>query len=227
MTLPQFAGSADAALDAAVQAENCGLDGVFAFDHLWPMGQRGRPALSALPLLGAVAAVTRRIMVGTLVARVGLLPDPVLLGELAALGRIAPGRVIAGLGVGDSKSAGENLACGIPIAPISERMASLAACAIALRAVGTEVWLGGGSAPVQEAARTAGVAVNLWGAEPGRVSGVAATGLEVSWGGPMPGPVESRLRWATSLARAGASWLVWGWPESPETVAEVREEVME
>ena len=58
VTLPQFGDEADAALAAARRAEELGLDGVFCFDHLWPMGRPGRPALSPEPLLGAMAAST-------------------------------------------------------------------------------------------------------------------------------------------------------------------------
>ena len=59
----------------ASRAEELGLDGVFCFDHLWPMDQPGRPAIAAWPLLGALVATTRTITIGTLVARIGLLPD--------------------------------------------------------------------------------------------------------------------------------------------------------
>jgi alkanesulfonate monooxygenase SsuD/methylene tetrahydromethanopterin reductase-like flavin-dependent oxidoreductase (luciferase family) len=92
ITLPQFRDDADTALDAARRAEALGLDGVFCFDHLWPMGQPGRPALSSGPLLGALAATTSTIAIGTLVARVGLLPDDVLSWELATLHELSGGR---------------------------------------------------------------------------------------------------------------------------------------
>ena len=82
VTLPQFRDEADTALAAAVKAEELGVDGVFVFDHLWPMGQPGRPAISSGPLLGALAASTSTIHIGTLVARIGLLPDNVLIDVL-------------------------------------------------------------------------------------------------------------------------------------------------
>ena len=72
ITLPQFRDEADSALDAARRAEDAGHRRVFCFDHLWPMGQPGRPALSSGPLLGALVASTSTISVGTLVARIGL-----------------------------------------------------------------------------------------------------------------------------------------------------------
>ena len=54
--LPTFRDSAEDAFRAAALADERGLDGVFAFDHLWPIGDRERPALAPFPLLAAVAA---------------------------------------------------------------------------------------------------------------------------------------------------------------------------
>ncbi len=114
ITLPQFRDDADAALAAARRAEALGIDGVFVFDHLWPMGQPGRPALSSGPLLGALAASTSTIHLGTLVARIGLLPDEVLLDVLCGVDGLSGGRLIAGIGTGDQLSREENEAYGIP-----------------------------------------------------------------------------------------------------------------
>ena len=102
-----------------------------------------RPALSAIPLLGAVCAVTERVTVGTLVARIGLLPDEVLVSSLQSLDLLSAGRFVAGLGVGDHLSADENLAYGIPFAPSEERLASLRWCATRLLDAGLTVWVGG------------------------------------------------------------------------------------
>ncbi|HET7720943.1 MAG TPA: LLM class flavin-dependent oxidoreductase, partial [Acidimicrobiales bacterium] len=102
VTLPQFRHDADAAITVARRAEAAGLDGVFVFDHLWPMGQRMRPALHSTTLLGALAVETDRVVLGTLVARVGLVPDAVLVHTLVTLHRMTAGRLIAALGTGDS-----------------------------------------------------------------------------------------------------------------------------
>jgi len=67
-----------------------GLDGVFCYDHLWPMGQP-EPPLAPFPLLAAIARPTRALG-GTLVARIGLVPDHVVVAEFDALAAIAPGR---------------------------------------------------------------------------------------------------------------------------------------
>lgn len=219
-TLPQFEHEADSALAAARRAEALGLDGVFCFDHLWPMGQPGRPALSSGPLLGALVAATSTIHVGTLVARIGLLPDQVLVAELAGLASLSGGRVIAGLGTGDRLSREENDAFGIAFDPPEERRVRLASVAVALSARKVPVWVGGGHPSTNTLARTVGGAVNLWQGEVDRVAALVTAGYEVTWGGPVPGGVDEVAARFQELAEAGATWAVCGWPESLEVVAE-------
>jgi alkanesulfonate monooxygenase SsuD/methylene tetrahydromethanopterin reductase-like flavin-dependent oxidoreductase (luciferase family) len=221
VTLPTFRDDT-AALDAARSAEALGLDGVFVFDHLWPMGSRERPALSAFPMLGAVASVTNRISFGPLVARIGLVPDAVLVAELASLAHMAPGRLIAGLGTGDAKSAAENEAYGIPPGPPDERRLALARCARQVIALGVPVWVGGGSVATTELAVDLGpgAAVNLWAGQASAVAALSAR-CEVTWGGPVSGQVPQIALALTELAQAGATWVVCAWPESLEAVAEV------
>jgi alkanesulfonate monooxygenase SsuD/methylene tetrahydromethanopterin reductase-like flavin-dependent oxidoreductase (luciferase family) len=221
ITLPSFRDSAEPALEAALRAEELGIDGVFVFDHIWPMGRPDLPALSTMPLLGAIAAVTDHIVLGPLVARVGMLPDFVLVEALESLSRMAPGRVVAGLGTGDRKSADENRRYGIDYAPVEARMSSLRNCAAALKEDGIPVWLGGESARIAGLAAELGVALNLWDAEDRRISAEAESGRvpEVTWGGEVGsgGPAtELRLR---AVAGLGASWAVCAWPRSLEEVA--------
>src|SRR5436305_1721416 len=54
--LPQFRDDAEAAVATARAAEEADLDGVFAFDHLWPLGRPDRPAPYSGVLRGAPAA---------------------------------------------------------------------------------------------------------------------------------------------------------------------------
>ncbi len=218
VTLPSFRDDSRA-VAAAAEAEALGLDGVFVFDHLWPIGHPDRPALSALPLLGAVAAVTRRVTLGPLVARVGLVPDEVLVGALLTLHALAPGRVVAALGTGDAKSAPENRAYGLPYGRAGARRAQLAGCARALQQAGLPVWVGGGSAATVELARDLHATVNLWEAEPAAVGALAGHG-DVTWGGPVPGEAPAVAERLAELAAAGASWAVCAWPASLPTIAE-------
>jgi alkanesulfonate monooxygenase SsuD/methylene tetrahydromethanopterin reductase-like flavin-dependent oxidoreductase (luciferase family) len=218
VTLPTFRHDASA-VEAARRVEELGLDGVFVFDHLWPMGAPQRPALSAFPVLGAVAASTRTVRVGPLVARVGLVPDEVLVAQLLSLHHMAPGRLIAGLGTGDDKSAPENLAFGITFEPADERRLSLRSCARQLTAAGVPVWVGGGSAATDELALDLGVALNLWGAPPAVVAAFRSR-CEVTWAGPVGVDVSEIASWLEEIAGAGATWAVCAWPRSIEAVAE-------
>ena len=220
VTLPQFQDGADEAIDAARRAERLGLDGVFCFDHLWPIGHPGSPALAAAPLLGALAAATSTISVGALVARVGLVPDATLASMLAGLSAMSGGRFIAGIGTGDHLSRAENEAFGVPFEAADVRRRRVAAVAGAVLPLGIPVWVGGGRPEMVAVARSLGAAVNLWEADPARVAELVSSGLEVTWGGPVgrdPGRIEEHL---ARLAAAGAGWSVCAWPDSLEAVAE-------
>jgi alkanesulfonate monooxygenase SsuD/methylene tetrahydromethanopterin reductase-like flavin-dependent oxidoreductase (luciferase family) len=220
ITLPQFRDEADTALAAARRAEELGIDGVFCFDHLWPMGQPGRPALSSGPLLGALAASTTTIALGTMVARIGLLPDEVLVEVLCGLHALSGRRLVAGIGTGDRLSREENESYGIPFEVASIRRERLATVATAVAAAGVPVWVGGGRPENVAIARAIGAAVNVWQVDAGPVAGLAAQGVEVTWGGPVGDTVEEATATLDSVARAGASWAVCAWPDSLEVVAE-------
>lgn len=211
ITLPQFRDDAGPALDTARRAEAAGLDGVFVFDHLWPLGQPSRPALAGLPLAAAVAAETGDVAVGTLVARVGVLPDAVLAHTIASLARIAGPRLIAGLGIGDRHSRPESLAYGADFRPRPERLASLVDVCRRVCEREIETWVGGGSAAAAAVARSSADALNLWGVGVDAVAATART-QPVTWAGqvdlggdPGPGPLGAHLR---ALADAGATWAV-------------------
>ncbi|HUZ21831.1 MAG TPA: LLM class flavin-dependent oxidoreductase [Acidimicrobiales bacterium] len=211
--LPTFRRDAAAALDAARACEAAGIHGVFAYDHLWPMGQPGRPAISPYPLLGAVAASTSTIRIGTLVARVGLVPDDVLVGELLTLAELSGGRLIAAVGTGDHESAPENAAYGVDFAPAAERRARLEQVVARLSGAGVEVWVGGGAPATSAVARRSGATVNLWGALPSAVAVLAAEGA-TSWGGNLPADVGAASALLVELRDAGATWAVLSWPGS-------------
>ncbi|MGC8463343.1 MAG: LLM class flavin-dependent oxidoreductase [Acidimicrobiales bacterium] len=219
ITLPHFEPTPRPALEAARQAEDLGLDGVFCFDHLWPMGQPGRPALAPLPLLAAVAATTSKVAVGTLVSRVGLVEDDVLVASLRSLDRIATGRCIAGIGTGDTLSRAENEAFGLPFEPAARRRQRMAAVAAALLDAGTTVWLGGGAAPVAALGRLLSVPLNLWGADAADVEAARSRGNSVTWGGVVPTDVGAAAEHFARLAAAGADWVVCAWPPSLKVVA--------
>jgi len=173
--LPQFRDDAAPAVAVARRAEAVGLDGVFAFDHLWPLGQPERPALHGPTLLAALAAETRRVVLGTLVARVGLLPDASLVHALASLHRIAGrGRFVAALGTGDGKNRDENRAYGIPFPRAAVRLDSLVRCVRDLKARGVTTWVGGLSDETRAVAALEADAWNGWGLTADRFAELAA-----------------------------------------------------
>jgi alkanesulfonate monooxygenase SsuD/methylene tetrahydromethanopterin reductase-like flavin-dependent oxidoreductase (luciferase family) len=224
VVLPTFQESPDQAFAVAHRALAAGVDGVFCYDHLWPIGQPDRPALAPFPILANLAVsahgsttVGGGPFFGTLVARIGLVPNGVLQAQFAALARLAPGRVIAGLGTGDRLSEAENRAYGVPFASAAERRADMVELARLLRETGLTVWLAGGVAARIEETRAADAVLNVWNADPSlvadRTQGPQA--VEVTWGGPPP--TEEWILQATvrDLAGAGATWVIFASPVDP------------
>jgi alkanesulfonate monooxygenase SsuD/methylene tetrahydromethanopterin reductase-like flavin-dependent oxidoreductase (luciferase family) len=201
--LPTFRDNADDALAFAARAADAGLDGVFAYDHLWPMGSPTRPSLAPFPVLTAVVRANSNLTVGPLVARVGLVGTSHLVEQFTTLHAVAPGRVIATLGSGDKLSAAENVAYDIPEKNADERRGLMAETARAL--VHTmPVWFGAGNDTTNGVARDVGAVLNLWNATPERVRTLSASG-PVSWAGPVPDDLGTSL---DALRDAGATWAV-------------------
>ena len=205
ITLPQFADDAEFAVDVARQAESAGIDGVFVFDHLWAIGQPDRPAIYSLALLGALAAETSRITIGTLVSRVGLLPGAVLVNALGSVQRMVGDRLIAGVGAGDSLSKAENLAYDVPFDPAAVRLAEVAEVTSALREKGITTWVGGRSPETRRIAVDHADALNLWDAAPAEVA--LEKSVPVTWGGVVR-PDDDLPVLLSALSDAGATWAV-------------------
>jgi hypothetical protein len=215
VTLPTFSGDATGVLDAARAAEEAGIHGVFSFDHLWPLGHPERPSLSIYPMLGAVASVTSRLRVGSLVARVGLVPDTVLAASLESLSCICGDRLVAGLGTGDQQSEPEHLRNGIAYLGRHSRHLSLSELVTRLSSQGIECWIGGGSIETDDIARRSKAALNVWGVSPRRLLAVRERfGDPVTWAGAVPDQQDDAAQLLSQLAEAGATWAVWGWPSS-------------
>lgn len=233
IVLPTFRDTPDEAFAAAAEAVEAGIDGLFCYDHIWPLGQPERPALAPFPVLGTLAArFPARAdgeagpFLGTLVARVGLAPNDVLAAQFFALHHLAPGRVIAGLGTGDKMSEQENRAYGIPYPTAAERRADMVILARELVDAGLRVWIAGGNAGRTDEARAAGAAVNLWDADAAVVAQrcCEADGIEVTWAGPPPAAMPPLGERARALHEAGASWVIFGWPvDLDELVAAARD----
>jgi coenzyme F420-dependent glucose-6-phosphate dehydrogenase len=84
-------------------AEQLGFDSVFISDHLQPWRHDGGHAPAALPWLGALAATTERVLIGTSVLTPTFRYHPAVVAQaFATLGCLAPGRVVLGVGSGES-----------------------------------------------------------------------------------------------------------------------------
>jgi alkanesulfonate monooxygenase SsuD/methylene tetrahydromethanopterin reductase-like flavin-dependent oxidoreductase (luciferase family) len=149
LILPLFSGDPDLVLAAAVEAEELGFDGVFVFDHLFPLrGRPDGPALEPFTTLARVAAATSRVAVGTLVTRALLRPPGLLAKTAATLDLIAPGRFILGVGTGDASNHEEHRRYGFPAPASHVRRAHLAETVTALRTLFRgEAYAGGALVP--------------------------------------------------------------------------------
>ncbi len=100
VTIPQIKRTWEESKDASREFEAMGYDSLWVCDHLYGPQSPAIPILEAWTLLGAVAAVTERVELGTLVTPAGM-RNPAHLGKtIATVDNIAGGRVIAGLGAG-------------------------------------------------------------------------------------------------------------------------------
>lgn len=206
LCLPVFRADTRAAIQVAVQVEAEGLDGVFSFDHLFPMGQPDRPALSAMPVLAAVAHHTERVRLGPLVTRVALVPQPFLVAGLGTLNQQAGGRVIAGLGAGDRLSRPEHLVYGIDFLPFEDRVAALRSATDALVAQGICTWVGGRSAAVRQIAIEHADGWNCWEGGPADFDRFPLGDKDLSWAGLPPPGLKEHL---VGLRDQGVAWAVY------------------
>lgn len=166
--LPQFDAGPAELLGAARLAEASGLDSVWVYDNLWGVPSRERPVLEPWVCLSLVAASTSRVTVGTLVLRTTLRNRRLLLSMTQSLEMVAPGRLILGLGIGDSRTREEQRAYGFDNPPIEERTAELERHLDLFRADLPQVplWVGGGSRHVMSLIPKSD-AWNYWGSVDG------------------------------------------------------------
>ncbi len=188
--LPQFDAGPGELLGAARLAEDSGLDSVWVFDNLWGVPHRDRPVLEAWTSLAAVAASTKTITVGSLVLRTTLRNRRVLLSMAGTLEMIAPGRVVIGLGIGDNRTADEQLAYALEYPPPAERAAELERHLDLFRAElpGVPVWVGGASHWVMDLIPKAD-GWNYWGSVGDfekrlKRARLAGANIPLSWGAP-------------------------------------------
>ena len=100
VTLPQIKRTWDEARAAATEFDQLGYDSVWVCDHLYGVPRPDIPILEAWSELAAVAAITEKVQLGTLVTPPLIRNPAVLAKQIATIDHISGGRVIAGFGAG-------------------------------------------------------------------------------------------------------------------------------
>jgi F420-dependent oxidoreductase-like protein len=122
-TLPQIKRTFEEARAAATCFDELGFDSLWACDHLHGVPVPSLPILEAWTLLAAVAPLTRRVRLGTLVTPPFFRNPAVLAKQIATLDEISGGRAIAGLGAGWYEAEFRGYGCAFP--PLRERLRAL------------------------------------------------------------------------------------------------------
>lgn len=136
VTLPQIKRSWSEASAAAIEFEALGFDSVWVCDHVYGVPVPSLPILEAWSELAAVAALTERVELGTLVTPPFFRNPAVLAKQIATIDHISNGRVIAGLGAGWNQPEFEAYGCAFP--SLGERMRALEECVEILKRLWTE-----------------------------------------------------------------------------------------
>jgi coenzyme F420-dependent glucose-6-phosphate dehydrogenase len=111
-------------LNFAVEAEECGFDSVWISDHFQPWRHTNGHAPFALAWMGALGERTSRIVMGTSVLTPTFRYPPAVVAQaFGTLGVLNPGRVI--LGVGSGESLNEVAVTGTEWPAAKERLARL------------------------------------------------------------------------------------------------------
>lgn len=121
--LPQIKRGWEETKAAAQAVERLGYHSVWVNDHLYGVPMPNIPILEAWTLLPAVAAVTERVELGTLVTPIGFRNPALLAKMVATLDGISNGRVVVGLGGG--WFAQEFSGYGIDFPPVQDRLGQL------------------------------------------------------------------------------------------------------
>ena len=136
VNVPQIKRSWAETAAAAREFEELGFDSIWVNDHLYGPQSPDIPILEAWTAVAALAAITARVEIGTLVTPAGM-RNPAHLGKtIATADAIAGGRVIPGLGGGWMER--EFTDFGMPFLPVRQRLAQLEETVALLRRMWSE-----------------------------------------------------------------------------------------
>jgi alkanesulfonate monooxygenase SsuD/methylene tetrahydromethanopterin reductase-like flavin-dependent oxidoreductase (luciferase family) len=136
VTIPQIKRTWDESRTAAREFEAMGYDSLWVCDHLYGPQSPSIPILEAWSLISAVAAITERVEIGTLVTPAGMRNAAHLGKVIATIDNVAGGRIIAGLGGG--WMAREFTDFGVPFLSNGQRLGQLKETAQLLKRMWTE-----------------------------------------------------------------------------------------
>jgi len=116
-------GLFDAVSTVAVAGEAAGFDSVWVMDHFYQLPSLGAPSdymLESYTLLGALAARTHTVRLGTLVTGVTYRNPAILAKQVTTLDVISQGRAV--LGIGAAWFQAEHAGLGVTFPAVGERM---------------------------------------------------------------------------------------------------------
>jgi F420-dependent oxidoreductase-like protein len=135
-TLPQIKRSWQEARAVAEELDRLGFHSAWVCDHVYGVPAPNLPIFEAWTELAAVAAITQRIELGTLVTPPFFRNPAILAKQVATLDHISGGRAIVGLGAGWFEA--EFTGTGSAFPALGERMKALEETAVLLRRLWSE-----------------------------------------------------------------------------------------
>jgi len=123
VTLPQIKRTWDETRAAAVEFDRLGFDSLWVCDHLYSVPMPTLPIFEAWSELAAVAAITERAELGTLVSPPFFRNPAVFAKQIATIDHVAHGRTSVGLGAGWFGAEFE--AYGCPFPSLADRLRAL------------------------------------------------------------------------------------------------------
>jgi F420-dependent oxidoreductase-like protein len=123
VTLPQIKRSWPEARDAALEFDRLGFDHLWVCDHVYGVPLPTLPIFEAWTELAAVAALTSRAGLGTLVTPPFFRNPAILAKQVATLDHVSGGRALVGLGAGWFEAEFRGTGCAFP--KLGERMRAL------------------------------------------------------------------------------------------------------
>jgi len=181
--VPQYGSTWPEIRDAALRIERLGFDSVWVNDHLQSPGRVKRdPTFDALTTLSALAPLTGRVRLGTVVMSASYRPAPLAAKMATIIDVISEGRLILGLGSGSNVA--EHHAYDVPFPPRRERTERLSRTLDTMRAM----FAGDPGAPPNVPASPREGGPPIWLAAHGprllRMAGERADGIVAAFVGP-------------------------------------------